>query len=249
MLKIQDNIISQRINKLSIYCNRLSKENRDNKVKIGKLIGVNLGEEISYNDLIIRLRITFDNLNPHEKKKFRYKKDNLLTYNENSKIEEKEIIKICGNKMKTDMEDEIHLINLDIVTLRKERDIIEKENNDKKKEFQDLYFYHELLKINSNKINNEVIKKEEEEKNVDDELKIIIEEKNYLEKYLYNLKNKGRTNNKNGLSKKIKELEKENNKILKEIKEKNQIILNGKKEIEEINQKIGNLEAMIKKQK
>ena len=254
MLKIQDNIISQRINKLSIYCNRLSKENRDNKVKIGKLIGINLGEEISYNDLIIKLRTTFNNLDPHEKKQFRYKSDKLLTFNENSKInnneiEEKEIIKICGNKMKTDMEDEIHLINLDIVTLRKERDIIEKENNDKKKEFQDLLLYLDTLKINCNKINNEAIKKEEEEKKVDEDLKIIFEEKNNLDKYLYNLKNKGRANNKNGISKKIKDLEKENNKIVKEIKEKNQIIANGNKEIEELNLKIRNLEAIIKKQK
>ena len=147
------------------------------------------------------------------------------------------------------MEDEIHLINLDIVTLRKERDIIEKENNDKKKEFQDLLLHLDILKINCNKINNEAIKKEEEEKKVDEDLKIIFEEKNNLDKYLYNLKNKGRANNKNGISKKIKDLEKENNKIVKEIKEKNQIISNGNKEIEELNLKIRNLEAIIKKQK
>ena len=252
MLKIEDNIISQRISKLSIYCNRLSKENRDNKVKIGKLIGVNLGEEISYNDLIIKLRTTFNNLEPHEKKNFIYKKENLFNFFENSKtnnnqIEEKEISKICGNKMKTDIQDEIHLINLDIITLRKERDIIEKENNDKKKEFQDLYYYHDLLKINCNKINKQAIKTEEEEKKIDEELKIIIEEKNYLDKYLYNLKNNGRTNNKSGINKKIKILEKDNNKILKEIKEKNQIIINGKKEIEELYQKIKNIEEIIKK--
>ena len=69
------------------------------------------------------------------KKNFIYKKENLFNFFENSKtnnnqIEEKEISKICGNKMKTDMQDEIHLINLDIITLRKERDIIEEENND-----------------------------------------------------------------------------------------------------------------------
>ena len=113
----------------------------------------------------------------------------------------------------------------------------------KKKEFQDLYYYHDLLKINCNKINKQAIKTEEEEKKIDEELKIIIEEKNYLDKYLYNLKNNGRTNNKSGINKKIKILEKDNNKILKEIKEKNQIIINGKKEIEELYQKIKNIEA------
>ena len=65
--------------------------------------------------------------------------------------------------------------------------------------------------------------------------------------YLYNSKNNGRRNKKSGINKKIKILEKDNNKILKEIKEKNQIIINGKKEIEELYQKIKNLEAIIKK--
>ena len=70
-----------------------------------------------------------------------------------------------------------------------------------------------------------------------------------MTKYLNNLKNNWRKNNKIGINKTIKELDNENNKILEEIKEKEEIIFNENREKEELLKTIKYLEGLIEKQK
>ena len=251
MLKIQDNIHSVQLSKLSIYCNRLNKKNRTTKGKIGKIIGVDIGEEISNNDLIEKLKKTY-HINKIDKKNLQKKSGNLLTLNENKKnnneIEFKEITKICNSKMLKEMKEEIYFINLDINTLQKEKEINKKEKKDKMKEFEELNIYYELLNNNYNKLRSDKIKIEEKEKKIEEDSKSFQEKNNHLMRYLNNLKNNW-INNKNGMNKKIKDLENENNKLLKEIKEKEEIIINDNKEKEELTKTIKYLEGLIKKQK
>ena len=251
MLKIQDNIHSVQLSKLSIYFNRLNKKNRITKGKIGKIIGVDIGEEISNNDLIEKLKKTY-HINKIDKKNLQKKSGNLLTLNENKKnnneIEFKEITKICNSKMLKEMKDEIYLINKDINTLQKEKEINKKEKKDKMKEFEELNIYYELLNNNYNKLKSDKIKIEEKEKKIEEDSKSFQEKNNHLMRYLNNLKNNW-INNKNGMNKKIKDLENENNKLLKEIKEKEEIIINDNKEKEELTKTIKYLEGLIKKQK
>ena len=253
ILKIQDNINSQKLSKLSIYHNRLSNENRKIKDKIGKIIGVDINEEISSNDLLLKLKLTYD-LSKKDKKNLETKIRNIRDLNQSSKdsnyneIEKNEIIKICNSKMIKEMEEEIRLINQDIITLRKEREIIEDEKNNKIKEVEDLKIYYKFLSDSCKNLENEKLKMEEDDKKAEEDLKNLIEENDYLSKYLDNLKAHARKNNKNKISKKIRDLENENNKILKELKEKEEIDNNEKKEIEQWLKKIKNLEEKVENQ-
>ena len=253
-LKIQDNIQSKQLSKLSIYHNRLSQENRNVKGEIGKIIGVNLDEEISYDDLMIRLNARA-HISQNDKKnlinKFKNFQENreILKKNKYKEIEQKEILKIYSNKMLKGMEEEIYLINQDINTLRKEREIIEKEKSNKISELMDLNQYYDLINENSNKIKNEKIKIEEDTKEIEKNLNNKNEENNYLLKYLDNIKNNGLKNIKIGKNKKIKDLENENNKLLKEIKEKDEIINKENKEIEELMKKKQEFLEKIENQK
>jgi hypothetical protein len=256
MLKIQDNINSKKLSKLSIYRNRLSNENRSIKEEIGKIIGVNLSQQISINELMYKVKATeFVNKEDAErlKKKIEFLENikELSKKNNNNEIEEKEILKICNNKLLKDMENEIKLINQDINTLRKEREIIEKEKKDKNKEFNDLLFYYEKISDNYNELLNQKNNMENDIVSMEKNRKNVMEEKNYLVKYLNNIKNNtGKKTNKNGIiNNKIKDLENENNKILKEINEKQEIINNGNKEKEELMKKIKEMEEMVEKQK
>ncbi len=255
MLKIQDNINSQKLSKLSIYYNRLSNENRNIKGEIGKIIGVNLSQEISFNELMHKIKMT-EAVNKEDavrlKSKIEQSKNKDLSKENNfEEIEEKEILRICNNKLLKDMENEIGLIKQDINTLRKERDIIEKEKNEKNKELNDLLFYHEKIIDNYNVLMNQ---KETIEKDIfiiEQNRKNVEEENNNLVKYLNNIKNNnGKKNNKNCIvHNKIKNLENENHRILKEINEKQEIINSGNKEKEELMKKIKELEEIIEKQK
>ena len=252
MLKIQDNIHSMELSKLSIYCNRLKDKNRSTKGKIGEIIGINIGEEISFNELITKLRGTY-RINNTDQRNLQKTSRNLYVLNENSKdnkdIEFNEIIKICNSKMIKDMKDEIYLINKDISTLKKEKEINELEKNNKMKEFNDLNLYYKLLNNNYNELINDKVKMEEDEKVIEEDSKNIIVKNNHMTKFLNNLKNNWRKNNKNGINKTIKELDDENNKILEEIKEKEEIINSENREKEELLKTIKYLEGLIEKQK
>ena len=102
----------------------------------------------------------------------------VLKKNKYKEIEEKEILKIYSNKMLKGMEEEIYLINQDINTLRKEREIIEKEKSNKTTELIDLNQYYDLINENSNKIKNEKIKIEEDTKEIEKNLNNKNEENN-----------------------------------------------------------------------
>ena len=253
MLKIQDNINSKKLSKLSIYCNRLSKENRYLKGKIGKIIGVNLSQQISYNELMHKIKasnqVSKDEAKNLYSKIEYFKKMEELSEDKNyNDIEEKEILKICNSKLLKDMENEIYLINQDINTLRKEREIIEKEKNDKNKELKDLNYYYNFIKQNCNEIMIQKAKIEDNSRIIEQNLKNVIEDNNYLVKYLNNINNNEEKISKNVISDKIKDLEIENNKILKEINEKQEIINNGNDEKKCLLKKIKELEDKIKKQ-
>ena len=213
-----------------------------------KIIGVDINEEISSNDLLSKLKLTYD-LSKKDKKNLETKIRNIRDLNQSSKdsnyneIEKNEIIKICNSKMIKEMKEEIRLINQDIITLRKEREIIEDEKNNKIKEVEDLKIYYKFLSDSCKNLENEKLKMEEDDKKAEEDLKNLIEENDYLTKYLENLKAHARKNNKN----KIRDLENENNKILKELKEKEEIDNNEKKEIEQWLKKIKNLEEIVEK--
>ena len=255
MLKIQDNINSQKLSKLSIYYNRLSNENRNIKGEIGKIIGVNLTQEISITELMHKIKKT-ELVNKEDAERLKSKIEqskNKEFSNDNNfeEIEEKEILRICNNQLLKDMENEIGLINQDINTLRKEREIIEKEKNEKNKELNDLLFYHEKIIDNYNVLMNQKETIEKDIFKIEQNRKNVEEENNNLVKYLNNIKNNnGKKNNKNCIvQNKIKNLENENHKILKEINEKQEIINSGNKEKEELMKKIKELEEIIEKQK
>ena len=254
MLKIQDNINSEKISKLSIYYNKLSKENRIIKGEIGRILGVNLDQQLSFNELMYKMKVT-NKISKNDAKSLSSKIDYFNKIKELSKnknyndIEEREILKICDNKLLKEMENEIHLINQDINNLRKEREIIEKEKNSKEKELKDLNYLYNIINQNYNELKNQKIKIEDDTKLIEQKIKDVKNENDYLDKYLNNIKNNSKKNNKIIISNKIKNLEAENHKILNEINEKQEIINNGNKEKEDLLKRIKEFEDIIKKQK
>ena len=254
MLKIQDNINSEKISKLSIYYNKLSKENRIIKGEIGRILGVNLDQQLSFNELMYKMKVT-NKISKNDAKSLSSKIDYFNKIKELSKnknyndIEEREILKICDNKLLKEMENEIHLINQDINNLRKEREIIEKEKNSKEKELKDLNYLYNIINQNYNELKNQKIKIEDDTKLIEQKIKDVKNENDYLDKYLNNIKNNSKKNNKIIISNKIKNLEAENHKILNEINEKQEIINNGNKEKEYLLKRIKEFEDIIKKQK
>ena len=159
ILKIQDNIQSQKLSTLSIHYNRLSKQNRDIKGKIGKLVGVSLTRQISLNELIYKIK---ENKSMDKSQLINLK--STINYFQKAKevskddkyniIEEKEIVKLCNSKMIKDLQSEIDLINKDIKTMKKEREKLEKVKSNKNKEYIDLEFYYQLINKDYNEINN-----------------------------------------------------------------------------------------------
>ena len=245
ILKIQDNIHSQKLSSLSIYYNRLAKKNRNVKGNIGKLIGVSLNQHMSLNDIVYKIQdLKKGDIEDFKSKMNYFQKMKEISKEEKyNKIEEKEIVKICNSKMIKDMENEIKLISNDIKTMKKERAKIEKEKNNKIKELIDLNYYYELINNDYNELNNENKKIEDDNNKIEHNLKNITENNNIMKDYLINIKkNKNTKNNKNEISKKVQELENNNNKILKEIKKKEEIIRKGNDELEDIIKRIKILE-------
>ena len=150
ILKIKDNIRSQKLNKLAIYCDKLGKYNRIIKGEIGKIYGININQDISFSEFKKKINtIEFnkkDAISVTNKiklaQKMREDSEKDEYYDE---LEVKEIMKVYNNKMMKDIMNEIDLICNDIITLKKEKAFIEKEKNNKRNERSDLIYYYNIL--------------------------------------------------------------------------------------------------------
>ena len=236
-LKIEDNIYSGKLTKLTIYKNRFLDGNKTRKKEVkcipgekGIEIGNISGVDHRLNSLKV-LRKKIKNKNNKMNNKL-----NSINFGE---IEKKEISKIFNRKMLKEMEKENELLKQDITTLKLEKELIEKEKYNKIKELQDLNLYFELIGNNYNDLINESEKKDEETKEMQQELKEIYKENQLLNKYL---KKKSKNNNNEEIDKKIKEFEYSNNRILNEIVEKEKQINEQNKEKDELLKQIKELE-------
>lgn len=263
ILKIQDNIKAKQINKLFILNNRLEKENRNLKQKIGRTIGVDVTQKTQFSEIMYKLHVKkrsekeINNL-PNLKNNIKLSGNigninNNFNINKNSinindyyyEIEKSEILKLCNYKMLKEIEEEAFLIAQDINTIKKEKEVLEIEQNNKETLFNNLKAYYKALKSNY----SELIKEEEELK--DESYKImensqnISEQNKYLNELLNNIKNNEKRNNKIIINKKVKEFEKINN-LIKDINKQSEIINKGNEEKKNLLKRIKELERNIK---
>ena len=234
-LKIEDNIYSGKLTKLTIYKNRFLDENKAKKKEV-KNIFAEKSIKIDIDQRLKTLKILRKKLNNNKNNNKINKKLNSINFGE---IEKKEISKIFNRKMLKEMEKENELLKQDITTLKMEKELIEKEKYNKIKELQDLNLYFELIGNNYNDLINESEKKEEETQEMQQELKEIYQENLMLNKYL---KKKSKNINMEEIDRKIKEFEYSNNKILNEIAEKENQINDQNKEKDELLKQIKELE-------
>ena len=226
ILKIKDNIKSQKLNKLAIYCDKLDKYNRIIKGEIGKIYGININQEISRSEFMNIIKATEINKNDainvtYKIKQAQKMREDSAKGNYYDELEIKEIMKVCNSKMLNDMKNEIDLICNDINTLRKEKTFIEKEKNNKRLERTDLIYYYNIL----NEYCNELINEREE----------IEKKKNEIEKSILNLKEIN-----------INKMKFTNKKLLEKIKEQNDKIKKGNEEKEKLRQEIEELKKKLK---
>ena len=247
ILKIQDNIQTQKLSKMSVCYQKLCSQNKKNKVVLGKILGVNLPQIVDYEEIMVRLRLK------HRKVDLNYFP--ILTQigeshedNNYDEIEEKEILRICNNKMLKNMEEEIYYKNKDINTLKKEKEILVKEKENKTKELQDINILCDVTNENYKELKKKKCIIEEDTKIIEENLKNVKDKNNNIEKYLNSLKIKDKNTN-NNVIKKFREMQNKNSKILKEIKEKEEIINKDRREIENLQIKIKELEDAIEKKK
>jgi hypothetical protein len=226
ILKIKDNIRSQKLNKLSIYCDKMEKYNRIIKGEIGKMYGISINQNINSSEFLNLIKtIEFNKIDAinvtykikqAEQMRKESEKDEYF-----DELEAKEIMKVCNNKMMKDIMNEIDLICNDIITLKKEKACIEKEKNNKSIERNDLIYYYNNL----NEYCDELINEREE----------IEKQKTKIEKSILSLKeiniNKMKFNNK---------------KLLEKIKEQNDKIKKGNEEKEKLRQQIEELKKKLK---
>ena len=226
-------LYSKQISNLSVYCQHISRQNRKIKGKIGEIIGVNLSQHINLNEVIYKIKEQ-KYISKDDTKNLQSTINIFQNFKESSKnkiydeIEDKEIFKLCNNQMIKDMKNEIDLINNDVNTLRKERNYIENNKNNKIKKINDLYYYFNLINNEYDKLNE---KKNKIYNNITEINLKDIENNNITEK---NKKD-------DEIEMKIKELENNNNKILKEIKLKDEIINNCSIEKEKLIKRINEL--------
>ena len=200
-LKIEDNIYSGKLTKLTIYKNRLLDENKNKKKEAKRIFGdlnkkmvlMNKDEKLNF------LRTTGTKFKNNYNNKNQTKSLNF------GEIEKKEISRIFNRKMLKEMEKENELLKQDIATLKMEKDLIEKEKYNRIKELKDLHLYFELIGNNYNDLMKECNKKDIEVNEMQNELKQIYQENNLLSKYL---KKKPKTNINEEIEKNIKEFEK-----------------------------------------
>ena len=248
IIKIKDNIEANKLSKLSIYYNKLSSQNKKKKVQIGKILGLNLNQKLGYNELMLKIKLKQRNkyLNTFTA----FTKETNIEEQQNSdifkEIEEQEILRICNSKMLKDMEEEISLRGQDINTLKKEKEILEKEKINKIKELKDLEVLYNQINENCNELKNKKNKIEEDTKKINENLHIFEENNFNIKKYLNNLKIKGKSDSKNDI---IKVLQSNNNKIITKIKKQEGIINKDKQTIKELSMRIKELENTSKKKK
>jgi len=226
ILKIRDNIKSQKLNKLAIYCDKMDKYNRIIKGEIGKMYGISINQEVGSSEIINKLkRIQFnkiDAINTTYKilqaKQMREDSSKDEYYDE---LEVKEIMKACNNKMLKEIKNEIDLICNDIITLKKEKVCTEKEKNNKRIERNDLIYYYNIL----NEYCNELINEREE----------IEKEKAEIEKSILSLKEIN-----------VNKMKFTNKKLIEKIKEQDDKIKKGNEEKEKLRQEIEELKKKLK---
>ena len=234
-LRIEDNIYSGILSKLTIYKNRLFYENQTKKREAKRIFG-----DLNKQKAIMELDDKFNFL---KKTRYRLKTNYILKNQQKSvnfgEIEKKEISKIFNRKMLKEMEKENELIKQDIATLKIEKELIEKEKYNRIKELKDLNLYFDLIDNNYNDLMKECNKKNKEAYEVQNELKQIYQENSLLSK---NLNIKPKTNTNEEFEKKIKELEYNNKIMLTNIKKNEETINEQNKEKNELLEKIKQLE-------
>ena len=129
------------------------------------------------------------------------------------------------------MKKEIDLLKKDIITLKNEKQVIEKERNNRQKEIHDLNFYFSLINNNYNQLTKVKNKLDNEAKELQEKLNQVYNENYILNKYLKN--GSGKINNEE-LKKNIREIEIDNNRLISEIKENKKKINEQNKEKEEL---------------
>ena len=235
-LKIENNIYSGKLSKLTIYKNRLLDENKTRKKEVRQITGDTLFKMMSMKEVDYRL---------NSMKTLRAKISNNLKLKKSTQhinfgeIEQKEIAKIFNRKMLKEMEKENDLLKQDINTLKMEKELIEKERYNRFREMQDLNLYFDLIDNNYNDLIKEKDKIEEETKGINQELKQIHRENDLLSKYL---KDKSKINSKEEINKNIRDSEYNNNRLLSEIKENQKKINDQNKEKNELLKQIENLQ-------
>ena len=226
ILKIKDNIRSQKLNKLSIYCDKMEKYNRIIKGEIGKMYGISINQNIDSSEFLNLIKtIEFNKIDAinvtykikqAEQMRKESEKDEYF-----DELEAKEIMKVCNNKMMKDIMNEIDLICNDIITLKKEKACIEKEKNNKSIERNDLIYYYNILNEYCDELINE--REEIEKKKAEIEKSILILKEININKMKFN-----------------------NKKMLEKIKEQNDKIKKGNEEKEKLRQQIEELKKKLK---
>ena len=231
-LKIENNIYSGKLTKLTIYKNRLLDENKNKK----NVDGPKIFKRIGTKEVDLRLN-SMKSLREKLRNNLKVKQPTQYIYF--GDIEKKEIAKIFNRKMLKEMEKENDLLKQDIITLKMEKELIEKERYNRINEIQDLSLYFDLIDNNYNDLIKEKDKIEEETNQIQKEIKQLFKENDFLSKYL---KSKSQINNHEVIDKNIKEFENNNCRILNEISEKQKIINEQNREKDELLKKIKDLQ-------
>ena len=235
-LKIENNIYSGKLSKLTIYKNKLVEEDKTRKKEIKKFDAGKLFKKITNQNIDYRLssiKSLREKINNDLKVK-KYIKP--LNFGE---IEQNVIGKIFNRKMLKEMEKENNLLKQDINTLKMEKELIEKERYDKIQEIKDLNLYLDLIDNNYNDLIKEKEEIEKKTNQIHQELKKIHKENDFLSKYL---RKNPTINNSEEISKSIREFEYNNSRILNEIIEKQERINEQNKEKEKLRKQIKELE-------
>ena len=208
VLKIENNIYSRKLSKISIYKNRLADENRNRKNEINKIVGANISNMMTIQEIDYRLN-SMKNLRKKINNNPKLRKS---VYNCNfNSIEKMEISRIFNHKMMKEMKKEIDLLKKDIITLKNEKQVIEKERNNRQKEIHDLNFYFSLINNNHNQLTKVKNKLDNEAKELQEKLNQVYNENYIINKYLKN--GSGKINNEM-LKKNIREIENDNNRLI-----------------------------------
>ena len=177
-LKIEDNIYSRKLSKITIYKNRLINEDKNKKKEV-RTIGSNLSKKMSLPEIEYRLN-SVKQLKAKINHNIKSKQPTLpINFGQ---IEKKEIARIFNRKMLKEMEKENDLLKQDISTLKMEKELIEKDRYNRIKEMQDLNLYFELIDNNYNDLIKEKNKKDEETVKIQNELNQIYKDNDLLNK-------------------------------------------------------------------